>query len=98
MSSCCCSLAGTAACKNCANNPYATGADGVMAVVNHLRTYVEPQTNADHIRAMTDEELAEWMATIEKNCYARCGFKSNFKRFNNQWLDWLKDTVKEADE
>lgn len=58
----------------------------------------QPQTNADRLRAMSEEELAEWMATIEKNCYARCGFKSNFKRFNNQWLDWLKDTVKEADE
>lgn len=33
------------------------------------------KTNADRIRAMTDEELAEW---LEKHC------------FQYGWLDWLK--------
>ena len=41
----------------------------------------EPITNADRIRAMTDEELAEWMA--ECNAY-----KENADA--SQWLPWLK--------
>lgn len=102
MSACCCSLAGTAACENCANNPFATGADGVMNVVSHLRKYVEPQTNADSIRAMSDEELAEWMAT--KTSCMRCPVDldacHNFE-FSGEMsceeilLDWLKKEVEE---
>ena len=46
-------------------------------------------TNADRIRAMTDEELAGWLATNdtcpsteqERNCNNRCG---------ECWLEWLK--------
>ena len=41
----------------------------------------EPVTNADKIRAMSDEELAEWMA--ECNAY-----KENADA--SQWLPWLK--------
>lgn len=37
-------------------------------------------TNADRIRAMTDEELAEW---LEAHCY------------QYGWLDWLKQEAKE---
>ena len=73
-------------------------ADRLIEKLEERLLYGEkPQTNADRIRAMTDEELAEWMATIEKKCYARCGVKSNFKRFNNQWFDWLKSPVEEQD-
>ena len=41
----------------------------------------EPVTNADKIRAMSDEELAEWMA--EHNAYGERAEAS-------QWLPWLK--------
>ena len=41
----------------------------------------KPVTNADKIRAMSDEELAEWMA--ECNAY-----KENADA--SQWLPWLK--------
>ena len=41
----------------------------------------EKPTNADRIRAMSDEELAEWMA--ECNAY-----KENADA--SQWLPWLK--------
>lgn len=49
------------------------------------------QTNADKIRAMTDEELAEFMGEVEefngcpahgeRNCTAEC---------TKCWLEWLK--------
>ena len=42
---------------------------------------LQPKTNADRIRAMSDEELAAWMA--ECNAY-----KENADA--SQWLPWLK--------
>lgn len=47
---------------------------------------IKPQTNADRIRAMSDEELAEWMA--ECNAY-----KENADA--SQWLPWLKQPAEE---
>ena len=43
-------------------------------------------TNADRIRSMTDEELAEWMA--ECNAY-----KENADA--SQWLPWLKQPAED---
>lgn len=44
------------------------------------------QTNADRIRAMTDEELAKWMA--ECNAYGERAEAS-------QWLPWLQQPAEE---
>ena len=51
------------------------------------------KTNADHIRAMTDEELAEWIVhKTEGNGFD--GYEESVKA----WLDWLKQEVdNEAD-
>jgi len=103
MSSCCCSLAGTAACQKCANNPYATRADGVMAVVSHLRTYVGPQTNYDRLVSKTPEELAEWLVAIinhaeSDNCGKSCPLYSYCIESNGGMLDWLKAPADEVDE
>ena len=45
------------------------------------------QTNADRIRSMTDEELAEWVWGAESagRAYGPRGKKS--------WLDWLKQEI-----
>ena len=50
-----------------------------------------PKTNADRIRAMTDEELAQYMGDVQtwggcpnhgaRNCTENCA---------DCWLDWLK--------
>lgn len=60
----------------------------------------EPMTNADRIRAMTDEELAEF---IYKNGYGSCPqipvcpqFASGKMPYTEDkckacWLDWLKE-------
>ena len=49
----------------------------------------KPQTNADKIRAMSDEELAEWVWGVETSgrAYGPRGKKA--------WLDWLKREVSE---
>ena len=60
-------------------------------------------TNADRIRAMTDEELAEWGATLpccppgpdlSELCFPQnqCVNTSFAKQC---WLDWLKQEVTE---
>ena len=48
--------------------------------------YTKPKTNADRIRAMSDEELAVWMA--ECNAYGERADAS-------QWLPWLKQPAEE---
>ena len=62
--------------------------------------YEKPQTNADRIRAMSDEELAELFDGIVDNgrsCSLICGDLDNCKRNNsierickNHYLKWLK--------
>lgn len=51
-----------------------------------------PITNADKIRSMTDEELAEWLEYRDDNCpRARCPGGS----CHDCWIDWLKSPVEE---
>ena len=53
----------------------------------------QPQTNADRIRSMIDEELAEFMCHNVSNGTVNCTFcaASEFCRMgHNGWLDWLK--------
>lgn len=45
----------------------------------------EPKTNADKIRAMSDEELAEWLTRITDDAQLDAKTKCNY-----QWADWLQ--------
>lgn len=47
----------------------------------------EPQTNADRIRAMSDEELARELCEVET------GVKTYGMGVYSHWLDWLKSPV-----
>ena len=59
----------------------------------------KPQTNANHIRNMTDEEMAEWLKSIRFNWICiprdngnRCAdFKDDCKTC---WFNWLKQEAK----
>lgn len=59
-------------------------------------------TNADRIRAMTNEELAEWECDHSctlcpiGDCDGRMG--EGRKKCKQRWLDWLKQEVSEAEE
>lgn len=46
----------------------------------------KPQTNADRIRGMTDEELAEWATTVGRT------FGEEYEGYMSA-LDWLKSPV-----
>ena len=51
-------------------------------------------TNADRLRAMTDEKLAEWIYKVQDEDALR---KENFLQplSKSWWLDWLKQEYKE---
>ena len=106
----------TITCDKCSGRGYFTleqsGAD--YAGVTVLRCEVcqgkgiveVPVTNADHIRSMTDEELADYMSdhSIEDFCYIICGGeckavatfnKTSFQRCREIVSDWLKQPYKE---
>ncbi len=48
----------------------------------------KPKTNADRIRSMTDEELAEWLCDI-------AGWLPMYEGKMHPILDWLKEEAKE---
>ncbi|MDO4861736.1 MAG: hypothetical protein Q3984_03610 [Eubacteriales bacterium] len=54
------------------------------------------ETNADKIRQMSDEELAEWLADIADHGGGRCApgcYDCTKKTCKEGWLDWLKEEV-----
>ena len=62
----------------------------------------KPQTNADRIRAMTDEELAEFAVSTGQGCapdknFVECCFDHKDGLIEADcrkcWLDWLKEEV-----
>ena len=62
-------------------------------------TSLNPKTNADRIRNMTDAELAEWFGMSERMCPD--GFSETIdcdacpEVCTGHWLLWLKEGVKE---
>ena len=97
MSSCCCSLAGTAACRTCCNNPNAETPGPVRTntiIASGTTMVVGQRTNADRIRSMTDEELAAFMT---KGCD---NITIDACKRNHDcaecWLDWLKEEAEGA--
>ena len=53
-----------------------------------------PQTNADKIRAMTDEEMAGWLIVVEKAILYHQP-TLDLAALRKDWLDWLKQEVTE---
>ena len=69
--------------------------DGKVAYVSVvINTKPQKQTNADRIRAMTDEELAEWFIRIQYDVSDYyCGGHScepTLPTGEESWLGWLK--------
>ena len=86
-------------CFNCEHSSYCKNAllydDESSIVMKGCSRFKEKhkQTNADRIRAMTDEELAEFMCHNVSNGTVNCAFCSaeEFCRMgHNGWLDWLQ--------
>ena len=58
-----------------------------------VKEYYEPMTNADRIRSMSDEELAEHFSELIKDTY-----ENEYCKDVNDWLEWLQSEVEESDE
>ena len=59
----------------------------------HLDSAIK--TNADHIRSMTNDELAEWIA-YRQGCFERQDKRcSKYGTCRDCWFDWLKEETKE---
>lgn len=54
----------------------------------------ERVTNADRVRAMSDEEMAEWLTFVEGKILAKQPTLSRSELFAD-WLDWLKEEAGE---
>ena len=56
-------------CKICENNycPYAKTSRSVFVACSGYKAPPKTKTNADRIRAMSDEELAEWLEETGRN-------------------------------
>ena len=90
-------------CNKCNHRAYCAMSDEANndnATIKGCYLYSErkTKTNADRIRAMTDEELAEWMSANVAN-YARRKFSEAgvIEKYGDNgliaksWLDWLKE-------
>lgn len=81
-------------CKNCKADCAERGSDRDK----NCRGYI-PMTNADKIRSMTDEELAEWFGGTESFCPT--GYSESYwcdacpEVCTGHWLDWLKVEAEE---
>lgn len=54
--------------------------------------YKAPATNADKLRAMTDEELAEFLNGTDGD-FLPTGEALTVSAGKNRWLDWLKEEI-----
>lgn len=59
------------------------------------RKNYKPQTNADRIRAMSDEELAKLLDNVRVSCGGVMGGRNCMADCRECWLDWLKQEAKE---
>ena len=79
-------------CKNCGANCCNKGSDYPL---NECKGY-KHQTNADRIRAMSDEELARTFAQTG-NCPPSSKYGHNCERCGKCWLDYLRQPVKDGE-
>lgn len=85
-------------CKNCKKQGCSfAGKDHEMSF--ECRLYIG-KTNADRIRAMTDEELDNFLGDIQRDTANYCGGVTEtqsypFPEQRGAWLDWLKQEAKE---
>lgn len=86
-------------CKKCANKNYCAWSESeILNCMNNGYPNFSPMRNADHIRAMTDEELAEFICKTQYRDGDVCPPTHNCaldKNCEKCWLDWLKEEATE---
>ena len=72
----------------------------VVYVPVAVNTKLTKQTNADRIRAMTDEELDKFLGEVQWDVANYCGGVTEKQEYpvpeqRGAWLDWLKQEASE---
>lgn len=67
-----------------------TTANPPLPFEQYLKSVKKPQTHADRIRAMTDEELAEWIVMVEQRIIEVNPMLERPALYAD-WLEWLKE-------
>lgn len=60
----------------------------------------KPATNADRLRAKSNEELAEWLVMVERRVIENALSKPFYytdEQLKADWLEWLKKEVEEGE-
>ena len=87
-------------------HPYFAGEIADILIAHGMTFKTEPQTNADRIRAMSDEELAEWMHNgISTDPCDYCEYNNGYcdgspckgKADADKLIEWLKQPKEGAD-
>ena len=83
-------------CLNCIHYDKCDQEDRWYGCVNFKSMPTRNPTNADRIRSMSDEELAEWIAELSDCAACKCDAKHpkcavSDKTCAGTWLDWLKE-------
>lgn len=72
---------------------------GICPLTNVNAGAKMPLTNADRIRAMTDEELARFLVDISGDCTSLCECCAHARRCTDKCIggvrEWLRQPVKE---
>ena len=79
-------------CDDCAtgNCLWRTSTGGLDQPVKSCDCFTaKPTTNADRIRAMNNDELAEWLVVVETAILEKQP-KLDHSALKDDWLEWLK--------
>lgn len=99
----------TELCVNCKKNISYTTCTRCWKTNAKKCPYFAPKTNAERIRSMSDEELAEFLTDINPTNCQDCGFShgwrcqpdrddySDFKKCKEGRKRWLQQPAEEAD-
>lgn len=83
-------------CDNCEKYPCTDDDYKMRFTCPGFSEKPKPTTNADKIRAMSDEELAVFLSETTSNAIVVLGIGSNGKSKNAfDWYEWLKEEVSE---
>lgn len=89
-------------CKDCKNRGKKRNCELYTSTSNYAERCKDfeqqKQTNADRIRSMSDEELAEFLDVIEQDgiqsqCTVPCDVCTEKTECANCWKDWLQSEV-----
>lgn len=75
-------------CKGCAYVYRGEHEEPCAKCVQNASDNYKRMTNADRIRTMSDEELAEWLTKITDDAQLDAETKCNY-----QWPEWLQSDV-----